>query len=55
MYKMKDVCYLTGLTEKTIRYYISQDLISPRIDRKGWIYLLAGIASMVAVWNLLLL
>ena len=32
MYKMKDVCRLTGLTEKTIRYYISQDLISPQIE-----------------------
>ena len=32
MYKMKDVCRLTGLTEKTIRYYISQDLISPQVE-----------------------
>ena len=32
MYKMKDVCQLTGLSEKTIRYYISQELISPRIE-----------------------
>ena len=32
MYKIKDVCRLTGLTEKTIRFYISQKLISPRIE-----------------------
>lgn len=32
MCKIKDVCRLTGLTEKTVRFYISQKLISPRIE-----------------------
>ena len=32
MYKIKEVCRLTGLTEKTVRFYINQGLISPRIE-----------------------
>jgi len=32
MYKMKEVCALTGLTEKTVRYYIEQQLIAPKTE-----------------------
>lgn len=32
MYKMKEVCSLTGLTEKTVRYYVDQKLIHPQVE-----------------------
>ena len=32
MYKMKQVCQMTGLTEKAIRIYMDQKLISPQIE-----------------------
>ena len=32
MYKMKEVCALTGLTEKTVRHYIQQQLILPKTE-----------------------
>ncbi len=32
MYKIKQVCELTGLTEKTVRYYVEQKLITPRTE-----------------------
>jgi len=31
--KMKEVCSATGLTDRTIRYYIEEDLITPEIKR----------------------
>jgi len=32
MYKMKDVCQMTGLTEKAIRLYMEQKLVEPRME-----------------------
>ena len=32
MYKMKDVCQMTGLTEKAVRLYMEQKLICPRME-----------------------
>ena len=32
MYKMKQVCQMTGLTEKAIRIYMDQKLISPKVE-----------------------
>lgn len=32
MRKMKDACQETGLTEKTIRFYIKENLVSPQIE-----------------------
>lgn len=32
MYKMKDVCQMTGLTEKAIRLYVEQKLVEPEIE-----------------------
>lgn len=32
MYKMKEVCQMTGLTEKAIRIYMEQKLIEPRVE-----------------------
>ena len=32
MYKMKEVCARTGLTEKAIRYYVNQRLITPQTE-----------------------
>lgn len=32
MYKMKEVCQRTGLTEKTIRYYVEQKLVQPKVE-----------------------
>jgi len=32
MYKMKDVCQMTGLTEKAIRLYMEQKLVTPRVE-----------------------
>ena len=32
MYKMKEVCQLTGLTEKAIRIYMDQKLVEPKIE-----------------------
>ena len=32
MYKMKDVCQMTGLTEKAIRLYVDQKLVEPKIE-----------------------
>lgn len=31
MYKIKEVCILTGLSEKTVRFYVEQNLITPEI------------------------
>ena len=32
MYKMKQVCQMTGLTEKAIRIYMDQKLITPKVE-----------------------
>ncbi len=32
MYKMKEVCQMTGLTEKAIRIYMDQKLINPKVE-----------------------
>ena len=32
MYKMKEVCQMTGLTEKAIRIYMEQKLIEPKVE-----------------------
>lgn len=32
MYKMKDVCRMTGLTEKAVRFYIAEGLITPQTE-----------------------
>lgn len=32
MYKMKQVCQMTGLSEKAIRIYMDQKLITPQIE-----------------------
>ena len=32
MYKIREVCHHTGLTEKTIRFYIEQKLITPKTE-----------------------
>ena len=32
MYKMKEVCQMTGLTEKAIRIYMDQKLVEPKIE-----------------------
>lgn len=32
MYKMKEICEKTGLTERTIRYYIEEQLIQPIVE-----------------------
>ena len=32
MYKMKEVCQMTGLTEKAIRLYMEQKLVNPRVE-----------------------
>lgn len=32
MYKMREVCQRTGLTEKTIRFYIQENMISPQVE-----------------------
>ena len=32
MYKMKDVCQMTGLTEKAVRLYMEQKLIEPKTE-----------------------
>lgn len=32
MYKMKEVCQLTGLTEKTVRFYVDQKLVTPKTE-----------------------
>ena len=32
MYKMKEVCAMTGLTEKTVRFYMEQKLITPKTE-----------------------
>ena len=32
MYKMKDVCKMTGLTEKAIRLYMEQKLVEPKVE-----------------------
>lgn len=32
MYKMKDVCQMTGLTEKAIRIYMAQKLVEPKVE-----------------------
>lgn len=32
MYKMKEVCQLTGLTEKTVRFYVDQKLLEPKTE-----------------------
>ena len=32
MYKMKEVCQLTGLTEKAIRVYMEQKLVEPKVE-----------------------
>ena len=31
MYKMKEICELTGLTERAVRLYIEQELIIPQV------------------------
>jgi len=31
MYKMKEICELTGLTERAVRLYIEQELITPQV------------------------
>lgn len=31
MYKMKQVCQLSGLTEKSVRFYIDQELVTPKV------------------------
>lgn len=33
MYKMKEVCEATGLTEKTVRFYVEQKLVEPKVER----------------------
>lgn len=33
MYKMKEVCEATGLTEKTVRFYMEQKLVEPKMER----------------------
>lgn len=33
MYKMKEVCQATGLTEKTVRFYVEQKLVEPKVER----------------------
>ena len=33
MYKMKDVCKITGLTEKAVRLYVEQSLVEPKIEQ----------------------
>lgn len=42
MYKMKEVCQMTGLTEKAIRIYMDQKLISPKteegVHRKAYFF-----------------
>lgn len=32
MYKMKEVCQMTGLTEKAIRIYMEQKLVEPEVE-----------------------
>ncbi len=32
MYKMKEICEKTGLTERTVRYYIEEQLIQPIVE-----------------------
>ena len=32
MYKMKDVCRMTGLTEKAIRLYMEKQLVEPKVE-----------------------
>lgn len=32
MYKMKDVCQMTGLTEKAVRLYVEQELVEPMVE-----------------------
>lgn len=32
MYKMKEVCNLTGLTEKTVRFYVEQKLVNAKTE-----------------------
>ena len=32
MYKMKDVCNMTGLTEKAIRLYMEKNLVEPKVE-----------------------
>lgn len=32
MYKMKEVCQMTGLTEKAIRIYMEQKLVEPKVE-----------------------
>ena len=32
MYKMKEVCQKTGLTEKTVRFYVEQRLVDAKIE-----------------------
>lgn len=33
MYKMKEVCEAVGLTEKTVRFYVEQGLVEPKVER----------------------
>ena len=33
--KMKEVCAATGLTERAVRFYVQEKLVSPLAQRRG--------------------